>query len=77
MFASLGSSFLRQLHRDLRAELEPEMVMTMRVAVLTAAGVPRQQIAGRLSVDEVDIRACLSRLRRVAERWNDSPEAAA
>lgn len=66
--ASSGTSFLRDLSRELRGELVPEMETTLRVAVLSAAGLSRPQIAERLGIEDVEVRMCLGRLRRITER---------
>lgn len=67
---SPASSFLRTLHRDIVASLGPEVDLTMRVAVLHAAGFTRAQIVGRLSASDVEVRMALTRLSRVAGGWD-------
>lgn len=66
--ASSGTSFLRNLSGQLRQELIPEMEMTLRVAVLSAAGYSRPQIVSKLGVEDVEVRMCMARLKRVTER---------
>ena len=67
--ASQASAFLKALHRALQLSLVPEMELTMRVAVLSAAGHTRPEIVRALGAQEIEVKMALIRLQRVAEVW--------
>lgn len=65
------SLFLRELRTSLGSVIVPEMEMTMRVAVLHAAGTSRAQIAKQLDVEDLEVRMALHRLKRIALMWRE------
>lgn len=47
----------------------PEMQLTLKVAVMSAAGYTRQQIVQHLGAGDLEVRMCLHRLKRITEGW--------
>lgn len=64
-----ASRFLRDLHKQLMRVLIPEMELTMRVAVLSAAGHTRPQIVSALNSTDIEVKMALLRLQRIAHIW--------
>ncbi len=64
-----ASRFLRTLYADLNKSLVPEMELTVKVAVLSAAGRTRQQIVQFLECSDIEVRMALIRLQRIAGEW--------
>lgn len=69
VISSEAGRFLRGLHQELQGALVPEMRLTLRVAVLSAAGHTRPQIVKQLGSSDVEIRMAQLRLQRIAEGW--------
>jgi hypothetical protein len=73
-FGTATNSFLRELTTQLRAQLIPEMELTLRVGVMSAGGLTRKEILEGLTqaghdVDDLDVRIAIRRLQRVADNW--------
>ena len=66
--ATPQSGFLRRVRGALVDDFRTELDLALRVAVLEAAGHKRAEIAQRLGVDPLDVRAASARLRRAAHR---------
>ena len=58
----------RELHRRLQAQALERVDVALRVAVLTRAGVPRQEIAEQLGVGAREIREAVADLKAIAPR---------
>lgn len=65
----IESPLLRALHQEMKVEVDREIVMTLRVAVLTADKASRAEIIRTLGISEAEARMALERLATVAQRW--------
>jgi len=70
LYATSESSFIQGLQRDLKAEIEREMELTLKVAVMSAAGMTRVQITGALDVQDMEVKMAMLRLKKVAHGWD-------
>lgn len=61
--------FLRTLQRDLVSNLHSEVALTLKVAVMTSAGLSRAEVVRRTESSEVEVKMALLRLQHVAEGW--------
>lgn len=68
------SAFLRQFRGTLASAMVPEMDVTLKVGVMSAAGLTRPEILAELKhsqpdADELDVRMAFLRLKRIANSW--------
>lgn len=66
-----SSPFLRDLHRAVVAELQPQIRLTLQVGVLTAAGMRRAEILEKTGAAPNDLRAAQILLRRATIHMED------
>lgn len=74
MILAPPNPFLSNLRGSLSSVMAPEMDLTLRVGVMTAAGLTRAEILGQVkakypATEDIDIRMAVVRLRRIAEHW--------
>lgn len=77
--ATIQSPFLLRLRKALIQDLEPELLLAQRVAVLQAAGYRRSEIARRLDASAPALRVAETRVKKAAKRLDqgDSQERSA
>ena len=63
------ATFIVQLRNDLVAQLLSEIELTLRVAVMHAAGMTRPQITKALAVTDTETKMAMVRLERIAGTW--------
>jgi len=68
------SLFVARLRDELMLDVSVEVEKTLRVAVCSAAGVPRAKIPemvtnASITLSDVEVKMCFVRLKQVAERW--------
>jgi hypothetical protein len=63
-----SSPFLRHLRAALLADLEPELLLCEKIAVLLAAGCRRSEIARSLDATPAALRAAEARVKSAADR---------
>lgn len=66
--AQPSSAFLRSLRRALLEDFEAELVLACKIAVLSAAGYRRAEIARVLNAPQASLRAAELRVKRAADR---------
>lgn len=71
----IHSEFLAQLRGAFASAMVPEMDLTLKVAVMSAAQLTRAEILRELQrvqpdADELDVKMAFLRLRRVAGAWH-------
>ena len=67
---------LQRLRDELRADVGEDVDMAMRVAVLLQLDMPQAVMAERLGVSLTEVKAAISRLRKIANRigWEREAE---
>lgn len=73
-----GSEFLAHLRGSLASVIAPEIDLTLKVGVMSAAGLTRPEILAKArehhpELDDIDIKAAMQRLKRIATDWRDKP----
>lgn len=58
-----------QLRNDCAAQIMNEVELTLRVAVMSAAGMTRGQIVTALDARDIEVRMAMIRLERIAGAW--------
>ncbi len=49
--------------------LVPEMELTLKVAVYSAAGMSRAEIGRKLGAGDIELRMAFERLKKITEHW--------
>lgn len=63
------TQWLVELRNELRRDIDHEVYVTLRVAVCSAAKMPRTDICRALGISDVEARMALQRITGVASRW--------
>jgi hypothetical protein len=68
--------FVKRLWRALREDFGREMNTTLRVAVMLADGLPREQVAARLGLSRPEVEEACARIDRICEKLTRDAESA-
>jgi hypothetical protein len=60
--------FVRKLADAMLPDLERELLTALKVGVMLADGLPREQVAGKLGISQPELQAAMRRIEQVAER---------